>query len=67
MHALVELIATLVAALAAAAFAQFGIELQPSKKEEPKEPEVHRTVHGQQQDAPEAAALIPSEDLVQRG
>lgn len=57
MHALVELIATLVAAIAAAAFAQFGIDLQPTKTEEKKEPEVHRTVQGET-DAPKAAAAI---------
>lgn len=42
MHALIELIATLIAALAAAAFAQFGIELQPSDKQ-PEDREVRRT------------------------
>lgn len=42
VHALIDLIATLIAALAAAAFAQFGIELQPSQKQ-PEDREVRRT------------------------
>lgn len=42
VHALIDLIATLIAALAAAAFAQFGIELQPSDKQ-PEDREVRRT------------------------
>jgi len=56
VHALVELIAALVAALAAAAFAQFGIELESSKKKA-EEPEVHRTVQGEKEE-PKAAAMI---------
>ena len=42
VHALIDLIATLIAALTAAAFAQFGIELQPSDKQ-PEDREVRRT------------------------
>ena len=42
MHALIELIATLIAALTAAAFAQFGIDLQPSDNQ-PEAREVRRT------------------------
>jgi hypothetical protein len=42
MHALVEFIASLVAALAAAAFAQFGIDLQPSEQKT-EDREVRRT------------------------
>lgn len=42
MHALVELVASLIAALAAAAFAQFGVDLQPSEKRE-EDREVRRT------------------------
>lgn len=56
MHALVELIAAMVAALAAAAFAQFGIELESSKKKA-EEPEVHRTVQGDKEE-PKATAGI---------
>ncbi len=47
MHALIELIASLIAALAATAFAQFGIDLQHRVKEQPEEREVHRTVSAQ--------------------
>lgn len=42
MHALVELVAGLIAALAAMAFAQFGIELQPSETRQADQ-EVRRT------------------------
>lgn len=42
MHALVELVASLIAALAAAAFSQFGVDLQPSEKRE-EDREVRRT------------------------
>jgi hypothetical protein len=42
VHALIELFATLIAALAAAAFAQFGIELQPLDKPQ-EDREVRRT------------------------
>lgn len=42
MHALVEIVASLIVALAAAAFAQFGIDLQPSDKKE-DDREVRRT------------------------
>lgn len=62
MHALIELIASLIAALAAAAFAQFGIELQP-RNEAPEEREVRRTVSGQASDAPQAVRVkSPSEN-----
>lgn len=43
MHALIELVASLIVALAAAAFAQFGIDLQPTEKKEPEDREVRRT------------------------
>ena len=42
MHALIELVASLIVALATAAFAQFGIELQPTDKQ-PEDREVRRT------------------------
>jgi hypothetical protein len=42
MHALVEIVASLIVALAAAAFAQFGIDLQPSDKKT-EDREVRRT------------------------
>ena len=42
MNALLELLATLIAALAAAAFAQFGIDLQPTEKK-PDDREIRRT------------------------
>lgn len=42
MHALVELVASLIVALAVAAFAQFGIDLQPAEKK-PEDREVRRT------------------------
>lgn len=43
MQALLETIATLIAALTAAAFAQFGIDLQPTDHKKPDEREVRRT------------------------
>lgn len=42
VHALIDLIATLIAALTAAAFAQFGIDLQPSARQS-DDREVRRT------------------------
>ncbi|MBX7249144.1 MAG: hypothetical protein K1X35_08910 [Caulobacteraceae bacterium] len=42
MNALLELLAALIAALATAAFAQFGIDLQPTEKK-PDDREVRRT------------------------
>ena len=58
MHALVELIAAMVAALAAAAFAQFGIELQAQDEKKQEEPEVRRTVQGgAPEDKPQAVVV----------
>ena len=54
MHALIELIAGLIAALAAAAFAQFGVDLQPSEKKEDVR-EVRRTDDRQPAAVPDAA------------
>lgn len=42
MQALIEMLAALIAALVAAAFAQFGIDLQPSEKKA-EDREVRRT------------------------
>ena len=61
MHALIELMAGLVAALAAAAFAQFGIDLQPA---EPKEEarEVRRTDDHQPATKTDAAFIRSTSD-----
>jgi len=43
VHALIELIASMITAVAVAAFAQFGVDLQPAEEKQEDTREVRRT------------------------
>jgi len=61
MHALVEIIAGMVAALAAAAMSQMGFDMTPAAERE--EREIRRTSQGLAADAPPAAQVkSPTEE-----
>lgn len=61
MQVLLETLATLIAALATAAFAQFGIDLQPSEKK-PDDREVRRTDDHAVARKTDAVFIRPSQD-----